>query len=35
MDKKLKEAFETISERIQNMTQEEIDDLNEKLKKIN
>ena len=33
MDKKLKEAFETISERIQNMTQEEIDDLNEKLKK--
>ena len=33
MDKKLKEAFETISERIQNMTQEEINDLNEKLKK--
>lgn len=32
MDKKLKETFEILSERIKNMSQSEIDDLNEKLK---
>lgn len=32
MDKKLKEAFESISERIKNMSQEEIDDLNKEFK---